>query len=217
MTYLTPREQSLRWRHTLLIAFLLALSLLILSLLDKQLWQLLLLDPDKSLENKDWWQLLRQFGSLILWIIIAALFILHDHARKRPGAWHRGLMIVLAAAIAGALAEALKGIVGRARPLTTGEYHFKWLEPHEHLPGGLASSHTAVAFGGAIMLSWFMPMWRVPLMILAFLCAMTRLIVGAHFVTDVYVAILLAWLTCLALWKCFSANMGGENHPLTPK
>lgn len=217
MNYLSPRERTLRRRRSLLIALLLTLALLILTILDKTLWQLLLLDPDKSLEQKDWWQLLRQFGSLILWMIIAALFILNDHARRRPGAWHRGLMIVLAAAIAGGLAEALKGIVGRARPLTTGEYHFKWLEPTAHLPGGLASSHAAVAFGGAIMLSWFIPAWRIPLMLLAFLCATTRLIVGAHFVTDVYVAILLAWLTCLTLWKCFSTNMGGENHPLTPK
>ncbi len=217
MNYLSPHERSLRRRRALWITLLLTLALLIFTILDKPLWKLLLLDPQKSLEQKDWWQLLRQFGSLILWMIVASLYIIHDHSRRRPGAWHRGLMIFLAAAIAGGLAEALKGIVGRARPLTSGEYQFKWLEPHLHLPGGLASSHTAVAFGGAIMLSWFMPAWRIPLMLLAFLCAMTRIVVGAHFVTDVYVAILLAWLTCIALWKCFSTNLGGENHPLTPR
>jgi membrane-associated phospholipid phosphatase len=122
-------------------------------------------------------------------------------------------MVILATAIAGGLAELLKGLLGRARPLQTGEYRFAWLEPDVHLPGGLASSHAAVAFAGAIMLSWFVPAWRIPLLLLAYGCAMTRVVVGAHFVTDVYVGVLLSWGTCAVLWKLFSANPGGTHHP----
>jgi membrane-associated phospholipid phosphatase len=122
-------------------------------------------------------------------------------------------MVVLATSLAGGLAELLKGLLGRARPLETGEYRFAWMEPGVHLPGGLASSHTAVAFAGAIMLGWFVPAWRVPLFLLAYGCAMTRVVVGAHFVTDVYVGVLISWGTCVVLWRLFSANPGGTHHP----
>lgn len=224
MTYLSPRERAARLRTRLVIVLALALGLLLLTLLDRPLWKLLLIDPDKSLERKDYWQLFRQFGSILTWLIIGACLILLDlhRARAKPerpalraGAWHRGLMVILATAIAGGLAEALKGLSGRARPLLSGEYRFTWLEPGVHLPGGLASSHAAVAFAGAIMLSWFVPAWRIPLLLLAHACALTRLLVGAHFVTDVYVGVLLAWGTCVVLWKLFSTNAGGGNHPAT--
>mgnify|MGYP000579342523 CR=1 FL=1 len=225
MTYPTSWENAKRLRKALLLFLTLALGLLVLTLLDKHLWNLLLLDPDKSLERKDWWQVLRQIGSIFPWLIVAALLILLDRSRAhsftnpysaptlRKSAWHRGLMVLLATAISGGLAEGLKGLVRRARPLETGEYRFAWIEPGIHLPGGLASSHTAVAFAGAIMLSWFIPVWRVPLILLALCCSMTRVIVGAHFVTDVYIGILLAWGTCAVLWKFFCKNPGGSNHP----
>lgn len=221
MTYLTPSQRAFRLRGRLLLLLALALGLLLLTLLDRPLWKLLLLDPDKTLERKDWWQLLRQFGSMLTWLIIGVCLILLDASRARAtsnatiraGAWHRGLMVMLATGIAGGLAELLKGLLGRARPLETGEYRFAWMEPHVHLPGGLASSHTAVAFAGAIMLGWFVPAWRVPLFLLAYGCAMTRIVVGAHFVTDVYVGVLIAWGTCVVLWRLFSANPGGAHHP----
>lgn len=221
MTYLTPSQRARRLRGHLLLLLLLAIGLLILTVLDRPLWKLLLLDPDKSLERKDWWQLLRQFGSMLTWLIIGGCLILLDasrarsasHPTLRAGAWHRGLMVILATSLAGGLAELLKGLLGRARPLETGEYRFAWMEPGVHLPGGLASSHTAVAFAGAIMLGWFVPSWRVPLFLLAYGCAMTRIVVGAHFVTDVYVGVLISWGTCVALWRLFSANPGGTHHP----
>jgi membrane-associated phospholipid phosphatase len=221
MTYRSPHERRRYLRRTLTLLLFLALSLLILTLLDRPLWKLLLIDPEKTLERKDWWQLLRQYGSILTWLIIGVCLILLDASRARnatnstlrAGTWHRGLMVILATAIAGGLAELLKTLSGRARPLETGEYRFKWLEPDVHLPGGLASSHAAVAFAGAIMLGWFVPAWRVPLLGLAYGCALTRLAVGAHFVTDVYVGVLLAWGTCALLWRLFSANPGGTHHP----
>ena len=59
---------------------------------------------------------------------------------------------------------------------------------------GLPSSHAAVAFGGACMLSVYLPKLRPLLLLLALGCAYTRLITGAHFASDVFVGALLGWV-----------------------
>jgi membrane-associated phospholipid phosphatase len=92
-------------------------------------------------------------------------------------------------------------------------YHWGWVEHVDSY--GLASSHTGVAFGGAIMLGWFFPAARVPLLLLASGTAMTRLAVGAHYASDVLAAVILSYAGCAVLWKLFSAMPGGQNHPGT--
>ncbi len=224
--YLSPLERTHVRIRRLVIATALALGLLILTLLDRAIWQALLLDPDKSLERKDWWQLFRQFGSLLFWIILGLCLILHDaHIARtrrpgdhiaRSGALHRGLMVTLAAGLSGGAAELLKGLSQRARPGETGEYRFGWIEAD--VGGlGLASSHAGTAFGGAIMLSWFFPALRWPLLTAALMCALTRMIVGAHYATDVYVAIVLSYAVCWSLWRFASGFPGGANHPATDR
>lgn len=226
MNYLTPLEQRHRRTRRLMLALVLALGLLVLTLYDHAIWHALLLDPDKSLERKDWWQLFRQFGSLLFWILLSLCLILHDthtartkHAGNpiaRAGALHRGLMVFLAAGLSGGAAELLKGLSQRARPGDMGLYRFGWTDGD--VGGfGLASSHAGTAFGGAIMLGWFFPALRWPLLAIALMCSMTRIIVGAHYATDVYVAIVLSYAVCWSLWRFASGFPGGANHPATPR
>ena len=222
--FLTPLERSHQRTRRLMVGVALALGLLVLTLLDHEIWRTLLLDPDKSLERKDWWQLFRQFGSLLFWAMLGLCLILHDaHVAKikhagdaiaKSGAMHRGLMVLLAAGLSGGAAELLKGISQRARPGDMGLYRFGWTDGD--VGGfGLASSHAGTAFGGAIMLGWFFPALRWPLLLIALMCAMTRVIVGAHYATDVYVAIVLSYAVCWSLWRFASGFPGGANHPRT--
>jgi membrane-associated phospholipid phosphatase len=224
MMYLSPIERTHARIRRLVLALALSLGLLVLTLLDQAIWQALLLDPDKSLERKDWWQLFRQFGSLLFWLLLGLCLVLHDARRARirtphlsladSGALHRGLMVALAAGLSGGAAELLKGLSQRARPGETGVYRFGWIEGD--VGGfGLASSHAGTAFGGAIMLGWFFPALRWPLMLIALMCATTRVIVGAHYATDVYVAIVLSYAVCWSLWRFASGFPGGEHHPGT--
>jgi membrane-associated phospholipid phosphatase len=194
-----------RWMAAVIVLQIFVL----LTLLDPWLWRVMAFDPGKTLEGKDWWQVLRQFGSLLTWVIIATCIVLHDVMRRggwtegvaRAGAFHRGLMVFLSAALGGGLAEVLKGLSRRGRPLGDGSYRFGWFEDvHAY---GLASSHAGVAFGGAIMMGWLFPGTRVPLLLLASGTAMTRLAVGAHYATDVYVAILLAYVSAWVVWRVF--------------
>ncbi len=218
MRYLSPFEKRVHRRRVLLGWCAVGLLFAVVCVLDQWLWGVLRFDPEKKLESKDWWQVLRQAGSVLPWAIVGLCLWLHDwsvthDAQERAGAGHRGVMVVLAAALGGALAEVLKGISRRGRPVGDGRYHWGWTEDVGAY--GLASSHAGVAFGGAIMMGWFFPTLRVPLLVLASGTAMTRLAVGAHYASDVLAAIVLSYAGCLALWKLFSAMPGGAEHPRT--
>jgi membrane-associated phospholipid phosphatase len=162
-------------------------------------------DARARLERRDWYRLLRVMGYLPTWIAISALIVLGPWAgagfgvkvRERAVAW----LPAVSAGLAGATAEVLKLIVGRERPhWPDGGYRFRSFL-HGFVDGsnlGMPSSHAAVAFGGAFMLARLYPrLWPVALAG-AVGCGMTRMWMGAHFATDVYVAAglgyAIAWL-----------------------
>jgi membrane-associated phospholipid phosphatase len=220
MTYLSPFERRAACRRALLAWSAVALLFAVVCLSDHDLYHFFLFDPEKRLERKDWWQVFRQFGTLWPWLFLSLCLWLHDAHRARhadafarAGAGHRAVMVFLAAALGGGLAELLKLITRRARPTGDDRYHFGWTEHVDAL--GLASSHAGVAFGGAIMLGWFFPALRVPLLLLASATAMTRLAVGAHYTSDVFAAIVLSYAGCALLWRLFSSMPGGCAHPRT--
>jgi membrane-associated phospholipid phosphatase len=218
MTYLSPFDRSVSRRRFVVRWGLVLVVLVALSILDARLWHALNVDPQKEqLPRKDWWQALRQLGYLPVWLFVGLCLALHDRWRARGYAgWiHRGAMVFLAAGLSGAGAELVKAIVRRGRPSGDGSYRYEWFEPVTN-GLGLASSHAAVAFGGAIMLGWFFPMLRAPLLLAACGTGLTRLLVGAHYATDVFVALLIAYGVCRGLWRVFGLNAGAVNDPLWP-
>ncbi|MEZ6318856.1 MAG: phosphatase PAP2 family protein [Phycisphaerales bacterium] len=75
---------------------------------------------------------------------------------------------------------------------------------------GLPSSHTAVAFGGAVVLGILDPKLRVPALVVATACGLTRVLAGAHFPSDVVLGALLG-----AVAAGLVARLG-RNKTLTP-
>ncbi len=161
------------------------------------------------------------FGRMWPWIALAMVFIFRhwagtDGAKVREGL-RRGVFVVIVPGAAGLAAEMLKLLTRRGRPeLNDGFYTFKpW--PHADLLSGgfwngsglgLASSHAAVAFGGALAAGLLLPRWRIPLFVIAMLCAASRVAVGAHFLSDVVAGVALAF----ASYKLFYAWDARNNH-----
>ena len=153
----------------------------------------------------DWYQVLRQTGNMLTWLLVGLMLWGVDAARIGRAlcfpALRRGWLLVLAAAGAGLIAELLKLVIARERPMISGGleyqghvYHWPIIEP---LLGqgnlGFPSSHAAVAFGAAIALARLVPgTWPV-MIFLALGCAWTRLLMGAHFLTDVVAGAAIAW------------------------
>lgn len=156
-----------------------------------------------NIERKDFTQLFRTGGYAPLWIGLAAAIALED--TRRSGRWsfastRRGMMLAVAVLLAGLVAEGVKLICRRQRPdLSDGAwYAFRPLWDRPFATGGLAmpSSHAIVAFTGAFMLARYYPAARPVFLLFAFGTAASRVYVGAHYVSDVYVSMLLGW--CIA-------------------
>jgi membrane-associated phospholipid phosphatase len=166
-------------------------------LLDQAAWEHV---RDLRVNDKDWGRLLRSMGYVPTWLIIAAGFWLQDRGARSWG-W-RGGIVVLAPALAGGIAELLKIVVRRQRP-SPDDFGYLWRPFSEDLWStrglGIPSSHVAVAFAGAAVLTRIFPrawwLWYV----LATGCAVTRVLAMGHFLSDVVAAALLGYVVGVLL------------------
>jgi membrane-associated phospholipid phosphatase len=128
---------------------------------------------------------------------------------RDPGArawYHRGALLLAAPVGGGIGAEPLKLLLRRERPWAhDGEWVFRAFTERPFSTGGLAlpSSHAMVAFAAAFMLARLFPRAAPVWWLLAAGCGLTRVMAGAHFVSDIVVAALGAWLVVAALWPRF--------------
>ena len=119
---------------------------------------------------------------------------------------HRALFIFLVAALSGIAADILKVILGRARPklfFNDGIYGFFWGASHsDHwsMPSGHATTITALAF--AFYLLW--PRGLPAYIVIALLVAMSRVIIGAHYPSDVFCGVVLGGITTWAIAARFA-------------
>ncbi len=172
----------------------------------RPVWKLRELQPPGFM-LPDWYQVLRQVGNLELWIVLSIMLWAVDARRVgrvfTVAAFRRGWLLLLGSAGAGILAELGKLVVARERPISGGSidyqgyiHHIPLIDPLFRGVGnlGFPSSHAAVAFGAAIVLARLIP-GTLPIMIfLALGCAWTRLLMGAHFLTDVAGGAAIAWI-----------------------
>lgn len=137
-------------------------------------------------DHKDWYRALRVAGYLPTWFAIGAAVFLHARRRAPIEAAKRGGFVVLSALLAGVAAEALKLLLRRQRPLGSDEYVFRSFTnaPFSSANLGLPSSHTLIAFAGAFAMARLLPATAPVWFLWAAGCALTRVIDGAHFLSD---------------------------------
>ncbi|MEM1331618.1 MAG: phosphatase PAP2 family protein [Planctomycetota bacterium] len=153
----------------------------------------------RDIEGNDWYRLLRIMGFAGTWAAVALVFWLIDRqnpptrlagpAHPRPG--FRAVLVLVSVVTAGLLAELIKLLVGRERPvdgLTYQGFEFKpFLAAFTGDGGnlGFVSSHTSTAFAGAAAIALLHPQARPVLMLLAAGCGASRMLAGAHWLSDV--------------------------------
>jgi membrane-associated phospholipid phosphatase len=211
----SPVERRLRWNRWTTWAAILLVGGLVATLLDQlaQAW----LPPEGDpyyprLEARGWYEVLRSVGSMLTWILLGVAMLLHDRAHPRHAERFRAARLVGAPLVAGIAAELLKLLLRRERP-GTGDLLYTFKPLGDGLLSssnvGLPSSHTAVAFAGATLLALAVP-WSTPVALLAAAgCALTRVLAGAHHVSDVYLGALVGVLGALWVWR-----LGRRRSPL---
>lgn len=159
------------------------------------------------LESRDWYQMFRAAGYLPTWLLLGGAVLVTQQRRGRsPGG---GMAIIAGAIMTGLAAEVLKPILGRHRPLPDGSLEWNPLfggvfhpETYNHALG-LPSSHTAVAFGAAFVVVRLYPGAGWFAVIAASGCALSRLLAGAHALSDVVLAVLVAWMISAVVVRLF--------------
>jgi membrane-associated phospholipid phosphatase len=176
-----------------------------------------------AMKEAGWYIALRSLGTIYPWAAVSLLFLVVDlgvppGAERPRNPLRRAVFLILCALLSGGVAELLKPLVGRYKPEETGGWYA--LAPLrdriDHWSDlGMASSHTAVAFGAAFALACLIPRGAPLFLIGAVGCAMTRLLAGGHFLSDVYVGILIAYVVTRAVRAIDQRNNAGS--PIGPQ
>ncbi len=109
-------------------------------------------------------------------------------------------------AFSGVLSQVIKHIVGRARPRlidAQGPWHFDLFSIKAVL-ASFPSGHTTTVFAAAASLSFFMPRRAALFFALALAVAASRMIVGAHYPSDVLGGAFLGVASALAVARIFA-------------
>jgi membrane-associated phospholipid phosphatase len=183
------------------VALVITLAFLIIPALGDQ-WAYAHLYQAKVYDH-DWAMALRATGTLYMWIPVTLIIWLVRREQDAAAAKRQAFLLLGSPVLAGALCEVLKLVIRRERPdVGAGEYVFRDWSDHTFSSGGLAtpSSHTMVAFGAATMLSRMYPRARWVFYIVAWGCALTRVLAHAHFLSDVTFGALLGWAVGWGIW-----------------
>lgn len=185
-------DKSAGRRRWLVVAALSLLAIVIAHLGDAWAWSHM---RDARVYERDWGRMLRSAGYLPTWLIVAIGLYTHDRG-TRGDRWRGGLM-VLVPTLAGGAAEVLKLVFRRLRPgETSSAYVFRpYLEDTWSNRGmGMPSSHMMVAMGAAVVLARLYPRASWLWYLIAIGCGCTRILAGAHYLSDVVVAAVAAWI-----------------------
>ncbi len=151
-------------------------------------------------------EFLTRFGQAPWYLVPAtALFLVYRFLRHDAAAAARMLFVFLSVAVPGLLVDLIKGIIGRARPwelFNHGTYGFSPLQFNANYQS-FPSGHTACAVGVGVALAILVPRWRALFLAAGAAVALTRVIVAAHYLSDVLGAAVLSWVVVHALERRF--------------
>ena len=157
----------------------------------------------KDVYDLDWARLLRVMGFAPTWGVAALAMWLHERPEVAVRASARAWYLVTATLAGGLLAEILKLLLRRERPMVNdGLYGFRAWSDHPFSTSGLAwpSSHTMVAFAAATAMARLFPRARWVWYSLAAGCGITRVLAHAHFLSDVTLGMLFGWCVGWGVW-----------------
>jgi undecaprenyl-diphosphatase len=149
----------------------------------------------RGIYDQGWGRIVRTTGYLPFWLLAGLALFLSSRS-----AWAQRAALLLAGAptAAGALGQVLKLLIRRGRPLANeGQYVFRAFtdRPFYSRDFGMPSGDVIVAFAAFAILARLWPRARILWYGLGLCCALGRVLVGAHFLSDVVVAAVLGWAT----------------------
>jgi membrane-associated phospholipid phosphatase len=166
-----------------------------------------------------------QLGNSAVWYAaaLAGMALAFLHARGQPAAkpllrqrLRAGLFLIVSLALSGVLINGIKLVVGRARPpalFATGTAQFHPMSDFT-TSWSFPSGHSQSIWAAMTALAWIYPPLRVPCLVVAVLVSGSRVVVGAHFLSDVIAGAFLAVAVAVIVRRAF--ERGGISINLRP-
>lgn len=131
----------------------------------------------------------------LVWPAARRLLPWWDRARQAS------LLMLLTLMTGGLVTLLLKRLVARARPSVLLEHgHYGLATSFSGAPfNSFPSSHAFTAFAAAFVLAHLLPTWRVPLLVLAAIASICRVLTLEHFPSDVLASAFIA-AGCVRFW-----------------
>src|SRR6187399_2876138 len=138
------------------------------------------------------------FGQSGWFLVPLAILIVFASALATPVAGRTGSLVLAslamrfgylfcAIAAPGLFVTVVKRLIGRVRPSDVGPFAYApWSWRHEY--ASLPSGHSTTAFAAAVAIAALWPRARIPMLIYAVIIAVSRVVITAHFVSDVVAA-----------------------------
>lgn len=134
-------------------------------------------------------------------VVFFMLFVLFKYYLRWTIAANRALFLLAAVALSGLATDLIKPLVGRLRPKLLFEAGLYGFEPlrigYEY--NSFPSGHATTVFALAASLALFFPRWRLPLFSFAAVVGFSRIIVGAHYLSDLMAGAYIGVMTVFAL------------------
>ncbi len=118
----------------------------------------------------------------------------------------RAGFLIAVLAVSGIASQVIKHLFGRARPSLiemVGPFHFD-LMALKSTYASMPSGHAVSAFAMAVSLGWMAPRLRWPLLGLALLIAISRVVISAHYPSDVIAGAGLGVASAIVLRRAFA-------------
>jgi undecaprenyl-diphosphatase len=120
----------------------------------------------------------------------------------------RAGFIFMAVGLPGLVITIGKRLIGRVRPSDLGPFaYFPWSWRANY--AGLPSGHTSAAFGAAVAIAVTWPRARIPMLIYAGVIALTRVILEAHYPSDVLAGAIVGAFGAIIVRNWFAARRLG--------
>ena len=118
------------------------------------------------------------------------------------------LFLFLTISVSGLITDAIKPIIGRARPVLMEREHIYGLIPFSFHSAwnSMPSGHSTTAFALAFTLIILLPRWRFVWLGIGFVLALSRVMVNAHYVSDVVAGAAVAYVTTIGIRQLLAKN-----------
>lgn len=156
------------------------------------------------------WRVMRDLGEPVMTGLVIVIVWIYDRRKSKAA-----LLVLAATALTGLAGWLIRALAGRYRPINIdgGNMWHLWRGFNETRDLSWPSGHATLAFATAAALAYLSPRGRGLFITIAAFCALTRVVMQAHFYSDVIFGSALGWTLGWLIMQTFDRILKDPHPP----